>query len=517
MKKKRFVCFCAASLLTINCAAAPYVFAADYSFIQKMEPLLYDSEFQAELAAEKNVQEGEPDTRWFDPEDQRLEYEITTEEQLLGLAELVNRRQFRWGVNEVYTFEGITIKLMNDIELTQDWTPVGSSDRYAFEGIFDGNGHVISGLHIEAPGSEYQAFFGYLKGTVENLELQGTVATEKNFAAGLAAFVAQSAVVRDCTVDVQVTGRDKVGGIAGENSGMIANCRNLGSIKGNVKIGGIVGENWNGIVRECGNEGNVSATGQSIGPYGTGGIAGRSVAKNALIERCYNTGNISSENECTGGIAGYVGAQGSSINSCYNTGSVEGFDGPASGYAGGIAGGIGDYGVSLRNSYNAGFVKKGKYIGAILGSYTADPGHRIEANLSNNYYLDGSAPLAIGREQDVKGKRNYENSINVKSAGDLRSAHMASLLGPAYRVDASGMHSINNGYPMLKWQKSAAVSRDELLKQIDIAYQDEFRKFFTKYPYGSSSCSLFLKLFNPQFLFEEVSSILRDRDEVEKH
>ncbi len=517
MKKKQIICFCAASLLTIHCAAAPSAFAADYSFIQKMEPLLYDSEFQTRLAEEQDVQEGMPDTRWFDPEDQRQEYEISTQEELLGLCELVNKRQISWDGSKVYTFEGIVIKLMDDIELTCDWTPIGTSDMYAFEGIFDGNGHTISGLHIEDPGSEYQAFFGYLKGTVENLKLQGLVTTESDFTAGLAACMGESAIVRNCTADVKVTGKDKVGGIAGESSGLITSCLNLGSIKGNVKTGGIVGENWNGIVRECGNEGTISSDGKSVGPYGTGGIAGRSVASSAVIEKCYNKGNVSSENECTGGIAGYAGARGSTISSCYNAGSIIGYEGASVGYAGGIAGSIGDYGIMLKNSYNAGFVKKGAYTGAVLGNYAAGSGQQLETYISNNYYLDGSAPLAVGKERDTKGKRNYEDAIKVKSSGDLRSAHMASVLGPSYRVDIGGMHSINNGFPILKWQEASGISMDELLQQMEIPYREEFRTFFAKYPYGSSQGSLFLKVANPQFFFEEISSDLRKRDEAGTH
>lgn len=517
MKKKQIICFCAASLLTIHCAAAPSAFAADYSFIQKMEPLLYDSEFQEQLSQEQDVQEGQPDTRWFDPEDQRQEYELTTQEELLGLSELVNTRQISWDGSRVHTFEGITIKLMKDIELTSDWTPIGTSEMYAFEGTFDGNGHTISGLHIEDSESDYQAFFGYLKGTAENLKLEGLVTTGNDFTAGLAACMGESAVVRNCTVDVKVTGKDKVGGIAGESSGLITGCLNLGTIKGNVKTGGIVGENWNGAVRECGNEGIVSADGRSVGPYGTGGIAGRSVASSAVIERCYNKGNVSSENECTGGIAGYAGARGSVISSCYNTGSIIGYEGASAGYAGGTAGSIADCGITVRNTYNAGVVKKGAYIGAILGNYTADSGQQLETYISNNYYLDGSAPLAVGREQDTKGKRNYEEAIKVKSSGDLRSAYMASVLGPSYRVDIGGMHSINNGFPILKWQEASGVSMDELLQQIEIPYREEFRAFFAKYPYGSSRCSLFLKVANPQFFFEELSSNLRNRDETGTH
>lgn len=512
MKKKDIICLCAASLLVINCASAPCAFAADYSFIQKMEPLLYDTEFQAELEAEQYVQEGVPDTRWFDPEDQRQEYEITTEEQLMGLAQLVNNREFRWDSAGFHTFEGITIRLMNDIKLTQDWTPIGISDTLAFKGIFDGNGHTISGLRIDSA-SERQGFFGYLKGTVENLTLQGVVQTRRNYAAGLAAYMTSSAVVKDCTVKVNVSGKDKVGGIAGENySGLIIGCCSQGTVEGSAKVGGIAGENWNGRIKKCGNEGDVISYETGVGTYGTGGIAGRSVAAQALIEDCFNKGNISSENECAGGIAGYANAHNSAIESCYNTGVVSGSAQASSGYTGGIVGKMGSN-VKLKNSYNTGPVKNSKYTGGMIGSYTADTEQDFESFVSNNYYLDGTAALAIGAEENTKGSRNYDEAIHTKSSADLRSTHMARVLGSAYRSDTGGMHGINNGFPVFKWQEAASVSKDELLQKMKIPYKEEFRSFFSNHPYGAPAGNLLLKAFNPQLLFEEISSSIRERKE----
>lgn len=516
MKKKGFVCLCAASVLFGHCMTAPPVFAADYSFIQKMEPLLYDTKFQSELAANKSVQKGEPDVRWFEPGDPRQEYEISTAEQLLGLAQLINTREFGWnGVNDDYTFKGITIRLTTDIKLTGDWTPAGSIDGHAFEGTFDGNGHTISGLNIDSA-DENQALFGYLKGTVENLQLRGSVNTTGNYAAGFAGAMAETAIIRNCTAYVNVTGKDKVGGIAGENySGLITGCYNSGNIQGNVKVGGIAGENWNGIIRNCGNEGQVVSSGKGVGTYGTGGIAGRSVAGDAVIAGSFNKGSVSSENECTGGIAGYTNAQGSLIEDCYNTGAVTGPRTPATGYAGGIAGSIGEHGVILRDCYNAGTVKNGKYAGGILGNYTADSDQKPETYITNNYYLDGSAPLAIGKETGSGGKRNYPDAINVKSSADLRSTHMSSILGNAYRSDTLGMHGMNNGFPVLKWQKEIAINRDELLKKLTIPYQKEFRLFLKKYPYGTSSGDLLLKACNPQIFFEELILDLSRRQEEE--
>lgn len=516
MKKKEIFCVLAASLFISNFISVSPVSAVDYSFIQKVEPLQYDWEFQQELKEDKAIKNGKPDTRWFDSEDQRKEYEISTEEELMGLSQLVSTREFNWQVNEVYTFKGITIKLMNDIELTKDWIPIGYSDIYAFEGTFEGNGHTISGIHIENPDDDNQGFFGYLKGTVRNLNLSGSIETETSTVGGLAAVMAPDSSVENCTVDMNVSGRDKVGGVVGQStSARIEDCHNKGNVSGTVKVGGVVGENWNGSVVQCSNTGTISSSGRGVGTYGTGGIAGRSVARDAVIRECYNTGSIRSNNECTGGIVGYTNASGSTVESCYNTGTVSGVKGTSSlaNYVGGIVGSIGENGVRLRNCYNVGAVKNGEYLGGVLGNFTANYYANIETYISNNYYLDESAPVAVGKEKDGEGEKSYSNVASVELSGDLRSTHMAAALGSAYRPDQGGLHGVNNGFPVLTWQEETTIDRKTLLKKMKINYKKEFNAFFDAHPYGTASGQFILELSNPHVFFERQLSDQKARAE----
>lgn len=514
MKKKGIICACAASILICNCINASSVSAVDYSFIQKVEPLLYDWEFQQELREDEAIEHGKPDTRWFDPEDQRKEYEISTEEELFGLAELVNARQLDWKVNEIQTFEGITIRLMQDIQLTQAWTSIGTSDSYPFRGTFEGNGHTVSGLDITNSTDDNQGFFGYLGGTVNNLNLTGNITTNGSNSGAVAGTILEGAVVENCTAKVNVTGKDKIGGIVGENkSSSIIKCRSYGHIKGNAKVGGIVGENRNGLVEQCFNEGTVISLGKGVGTYGTGGIAGRSVAMEALIKECYNKGNIFSTNECAGGIVGYTNAAGSTVTDCYNTGAVSGPTTSGYGYVGGIIGSIGENGVSLKNSYNAGIVKNGKYAGGVLGNYSADYYSKIEAFISNNYYLDNSAENAVGKDKEEKGRRSYSKTAVAKSEGDMRSTHMASVLSIAFRSDTDGMHGINNGFPVLRWQEETTIDKAALLKKMDINYKKEFYTFLNKYPYGVCKGGGLVELSNPQLFFDRILKDLENHKE----
>jgi hypothetical protein len=111
-----------------------------------------------------------------------------------------------------------------------------------FGGTFDGNGYVISNLHIQ--GGEYQGLFGQL----------GSGAIISNL--GLEA------------IDVNGTG-DYVGGLAGYNyEGNINMCFGTGTVSGSYYIGGLVGESNYGSITS-----SYSATIVSGNKY-LGGLVG---------------------------------------------------------------------------------------------------------------------------------------------------------------------------------------------------------------------------------------------------
>ena len=80
-------------------------------------------------------------------------FEIKDEDGLFWLAEEVAGGR---------TFDGQTVKLTADIEMTRDWTPIGNEDdgiNKSFRGTFDGQNHTISGLNVTAV--EGAGFFGF--------------------------------------------------------------------------------------------------------------------------------------------------------------------------------------------------------------------------------------------------------------------------------------------------------------------------------------------------------------------
>ena len=77
-------------------------------------------------------------------------------------------------------------RLINDIALTESWTPIGDSGSHKFSGSFDGNGYTISGLSIvhndpDGEGDVRLGLFGYVGGTtaapaeIKNLTVKGSI------------------------------------------------------------------------------------------------------------------------------------------------------------------------------------------------------------------------------------------------------------------------------------------------------------------------------------------------------
>lgn len=138
--------------------------------------------------------------------------------------------------------QGMTIFLDADIDLKNiDFLPIP-----IFSGTFDGQGHTIRGLSITVEGSN-QGLFRYLQkgGLIKNLSVQGIVTPigEKGTIGGIVGN--NEGILEDCRFSGFVKGKDTVGGLVGWNgsSGMVINSTSNGIIYGESKVGGIIGYN----------------------------------------------------------------------------------------------------------------------------------------------------------------------------------------------------------------------------------------------------------------------------------
>ncbi|MCM1262762.1 MAG: hypothetical protein NC313_08570 [Butyrivibrio sp.] len=242
-----------------------------------------------------------------------------------------------------------------DLDLTDgDFTSIPT-----FGGYFDGQGHTISGLEIRDSVS-YTGLFCYTQksAVIANLNVKGAVrpAGKQVVVGGIAGD--NRGIIINSSFDGIIEGNDYVGGITGYNepSGILIKCRTDGRIKGAHYTGGIAGDNM-GNIFGCVNEADVniynSDTAMSIedinieqytmgflntendketdkennkqesinnNTIDSGGIAGLSTG---IIQSCVNNGTVGYEHVGYN-IGGIVGRQSGYVYGCENSGTVYG-------------------------------------------------------------------------------------------------------------------------------------------------------------------------------------------------
>ena len=208
-------------------------------------------------------------------------------------------KDFRDAVNAGTSYSGWTVTLMNNIDLkNEEWTPIGSGGK-TFNGVFDGQRHIISNLNVK--GAEKVGFFGSLyggsgvKAEIKDLIVRDATITG-NHHGGVIAGSGGSGKITNCQVyDSTVTltpvksgekwdDGDKAGGIVGfmsDGHGNVEGCTvsNV-EVSGYRDIGGIVG----------------AATGQSSSPSITGNTVKDTIIMltNSECEDSYSDGSPSS-------------------------------------------------------------------------------------------------------------------------------------------------------------------------------------------------------------------------------
>ncbi|MFQ7018469.1 MAG: hypothetical protein ACLRRI_02265 [Oscillospiraceae bacterium] len=415
-------------------------------------------------------------------------YQIGTAEELAWLAAEIN--------NSSNNSQSYSAVLTADIDLGyRPWTPIGCyvdwQNNHPYRGVFDGQGHTVSGLYVTALSNGYAGLFGYTSGstTIKNLTVEGEIRLEdvSTTAKHIGGIVGEAnAKLERCVSRVRISAagfgtRDTcaVGGIAGKLSGAMTDCRFEGSIDITCKrggayisggVGGLAGNAAGGALTRCVNTGAVTVDKGT----GVGGIAGIT-SREVTFTQCANTGHISNDTTAvlssgekpkggTGGILG-VGKSGNvSISLCYNTGTVSGTT-----IVGGILGGeAGDYGTSISNGnpsltvencYNAGLLDVGSRtnrIGSLVGFPIA------------GQYRDGLYVLGSSSRQAKGWFSSQGECITV-----LDTLTAAAINRTSDMVDS--IAQLNSGCPLFMWQLEETASRSAVIAYLRSYYTDNVR------------------------------------------
>lgn len=196
--------------------------------------------------------------------------------------------------------------LMNDLDASETatwnegrgWRAIGIDvARNSFTGVFDGQGHTISGLTINNMEEPSGGLFGSVPGLVKNLNV----------------------------FNVNIRSQGPVGGLARGISGAAINCHTSGTVTGFNTVGGLVGTNPEtpkdtriiGCSSSC-----LVVLEENDGADGTyaGGLIGASFA---TVKNCFASGDVvKSGNHRVYMVGSLIGELAGSVFNCYATGTV---------------------------------------------------------------------------------------------------------------------------------------------------------------------------------------------------
>ncbi|MFW5873545.1 MAG: GLUG motif-containing protein [Bacillota bacterium] len=137
---------------------------------------------------------------------------------------------------------------MHDLNPENGQLPIANSnsDDSYFTGSYDGNGNKIYNLQLDMPARSDIGLFAILrnKSTIKNLHLVDVNINGRSFVGGITGCINQGAKIINCSVTGQISGSEIIGGIAGDNDGLIKNCKTDVTVEGNTDVGGLTGRNW---------------------------------------------------------------------------------------------------------------------------------------------------------------------------------------------------------------------------------------------------------------------------------
>ncbi len=236
-----------------------------------------------------------------------------------------------------------------------------------FSGVYDGQGHTISNITIDEPGSSVGLF-----SATENADLH------------------------DLTIFGSVSGDGKVGGLVGDaqNTDIAAVHSHMEVTGTDDYVGGLVG---NFVTRKEVSFYDSSSSGNVNGTDTVGGLAGAVQAYDRaelFMFKVFATGNVTGT-IVGGGLIGYMtiystvaDETSASLQDAYATGNVT-----TDYYAGGLIGkldtnnddGTNPTTFSLRRTYATGDITTNEYGGGLIGEYIGPTEDGVDVTISDNF------------------------------------------------------------------------------------------------------------------------------------
>ena len=297
------------------------------------------------------------------------------------------------------------------------WVPIGSEDN-PFTALFHGHGHTLANLFIDRPTEDGIGLFGELHydGGASHIRDVGLVEVDVTGRDRVGALFGRSTymTVFKSYATGRVTGRgDKVGGLAGESWGNLIDTYAAVEVSGEEAVGGLVGHHILNRVTTS------YATGRVSGMYAVGGLVGATSDFFHLIQASYATGDVS-------GVGARLSMSDSGFIVCGFLGTVD----AETSSGGGIGGLVGHSCGRIEASYATGAVSGGAAAGGLLGS-------GLYGSIGFSYWDMETSGLRVGvGEEDT-------NDNGVVDGAELQRASLVGMTTAALQepTDYDGIYS----------------------------------------------------------------------------
>jgi hypothetical protein len=252
--------------------------------------------------------------------------------------------------------------LANDYDAAKDGTYERAPIKFKFRGTFEGIGHALDNLTISNVFPDPAGLFFDISGSLRDIRLVALKLRSGNGGGGLAWH--NEGTVSHVSVEGTLGSRGRyerytgAGGLIGMNDGIVEDSSASIKVEANT-AGGLVGFNYGTILR-CRTSGTV------LGRNRAGGLAGRD---DGLISQSFSTASVALKQKNRAQAGGLVGEMYfGEIDDSYATGLVQG---QAQAYVGGLVGigGIGRSQSVVSRAYSAGAVSAGaeSIVGGFVG------------------------------------------------------------------------------------------------------------------------------------------------------
>lgn len=242
-------------------------------------------------------------------------FQIETAAQLAHFAKTVNE-------GEAYLYKYIV--LTADIDLAnKEWTPIGNHSN-PFKGNFNGDNHTVTGMQISGELDRVGLFGECTKhnvnSAIKNITVKDSVICGINFVGAIVGYAEEINIENCRSIGNTINGETDVGGICGKiggySVGKVSQCYNSSKVTGRGRVGGIAG--MGGIAENCLNTGEIMIIDKAY-QSACGGIFGifDDTTASASITACVNLGKVSG-GESFGGIVGSTDSKSTGhISNCY--------------------------------------------------------------------------------------------------------------------------------------------------------------------------------------------------------